>query len=1280
MRRMVIAVLHLLALALTAVYGTEDNATNLMFTVDCDPSISTCKSSSLEDIAISINASMPRGVIISIKAESITLTSTATFENIPSVAILGEGSQITCNSSQSGLSFLSVSHITIEDIKIVNCGTVVNIGNKNVQSAIYFSNYSQITIQCLTVAHSNGSGLHFDHAQGYLRVTDSSFVNNTLQSLIQERYGWIDGGNGVRLYVKNSVGMSKIIFENCNFTQNKANGIAYNFLFSTPGGLPKNGNGRGGGMGITLLAGRAQVKVILKGCSFTQNSAYLGGGLSAQIKGGNRSSYYEVLIEDTVFATNGCPSETQGGGGAYLSFERLTKATNHTISLVRVTFDYNCAGYGGGIYFFSSPLQMPNNNIMQFTDSSWMKNSASIGSAVYVTPDIFYRTESRGNLPKPRFRNCSFINNSIQVSNNLSVHQVQKTYESGTLYSSLVSIVFESSVLFEDNYGSAIMIVNGVANFAYSNATFIRNQGLQGGAMQLIGTTSMLVGAGQEYKFVNNTAIDKGGAIFSRLVDDSDVIVSRSCFLQYKSKENKSRVILPTSNWTATLTFEGNNAKSQIGNSIYATTVIPCQVVSTSNRIFKAMKVTDIFQAPGIVGISNDTNDISTEVAILIPSNSEHLKAIPGKAIELGVEILDDFGNKVGAKFTAYMRKGNIMVDSRYSSIPNQTIQFTGKEGETGELVLQTLGSRKHSLGLPVDLLHCPPGYTLDQEKCICDINAYIGTLDCQGYTAYLMPGFWAGYVNLTDHNRNSKQLATSICPEQFCNYNGTDFTTTNQVRLPSDGADLDEAMCGKKRKGVLCGECRENFTNYYHSPNMNCNETKPYSCKIGWLFYILSELVPVTVLFLLVLVLNISFTTGAVNGFVLFSQLLDTLLINTSSIITFSPPITVLSTVYKVIYGFFNLDFFNIEPLSFCIWENASVLDMLSFKYITIAYSLLLVLGVIFFMRYCAARCLGRYYSITSLRNSVIHGLSAFLVLCYGQCIKVSFSILYRQKLTLRQNLTVQGTSLHRVWFNGNVEYFSNEHLRYALPAFFILLTIGVIPPLVLLVYPLFNRVFAFFKLEDLSIVRCFNRIGILKPLLDSFQGSFKDDFRFFAGIYFFYRWTAVVVYAAVSSYYAFFSIVQALLVGILTIHSLFQPYQKRWHNILDGLLLANLIVINGFNAVHYYQVRVYRSQSIDEIRASINTTGAIQLILIYLPLIYITLYTIVCILGKTVCKGTKEDPLGGRIILKKIYRKTSTASESNATIEESLPYRLVGREDTSFFENSEKSTITMS
>ena len=1259
----------LLALAIIFTFAEETgSSSNLKFTIDCDPArIATCDSSSLETIATSINSSGALDVTISIRVASLSVKGLATFRDIQSIVILGENSQLVCDSKgSSALRFLSVENITLQDIEVINCGTLVRGGSPNstysVQTAIYFRDYDQITIREISVAQSNGCGIHFEHTRGHVHVINSNFVNNTLRE--EKR-----GGNGVRVNVRESANASEITFENCNFTQNVANGIKYDFIFSTLEGVPISGRGRGGGMIVTLRTGATEVKVILKGCSFISNSAFLGAGLSAEIEGGGRDN--EVLIEDTEFIDNGCPSEAQSGGGVYLSFENLGQTTNHKISLIRVVFDSNCAKVGGGAYFFSSRSEMPNNNSIQFDYCTWINNSAHTGSAIDITPNIFSRNEL-GYLPKPRFINCSFIENTILSEN-------QESFGTGTLYLSLVSVTFESSVMFINNFGSAIVIVNGIADFVYSNATFIGNTGVQGGAIELVGTASMLVGAGQEYMFVNNTAADKGGAIYSYLVDDKDFTVSRSCFLQYRSKQNKEhRITFPTTNWTATLTFKGNSARSNIGNSIYATSVIPCQVVSSPAGKHQTVNISDIFQPPGIMGIrKDDRNEIATEGTKLILRNSL-LKAIPGKQIELGVRILDDFRNEVGATLTAFVAHGDIKVDSISSCIRNQTIKIHGKEGNTGELVLQTLGSRKRSLNLSVHLLHCPPGYKLEQESCMCDAYAYVGMQDCQDYTAFLTPGFWAGYVNATD---DSKELVTSICPKGFCKYDDTDLVTKelNRVGLPRDRADLDEAMCGKKRKGVLCGECRENFTVYYHSPNLNCNKIKPYSCKIGWLFYILSELVPVTVLFFLVLVLNISFTTGAVNGFILFSQLLDTLSIEASGIIVFSPPITVLSTVYKVIYGFFSLNFFNIEPLSFCIWENASVLDMLSFKYITIAYSLLLVLGVIFFMRYCAARCLGRYYSITSLRNSVIHGLSAFLVLCYGQCIKVSFSILYGKTLSTRiQNSTSQSTPPRRVWFSGNVEYFSNEHLPYALPAFFILLTIGAVPPLVLLVYPLFNRVFAFFKLENLRIVRCFNRIGMLKPLLDSFQGSFKDDFRFFAGIYFFYRWTAVVIYASVSSYNAFFNAVQAFLVGILTVHSLFQPYQKRWHNILDGLLLANLIVINGFTAIHYYQVRVYRSRNIDEVTANINITGAIQLIFIYLPLVYITLYAIVCILGKTVCKVTKEDSSGRGFALeisKKIYHKSFSASESDANSEESLPYRLVGREDTSFFENTENS-----
>ena len=71
-------------------------------------------------------------------------------------------------------------------------------------------------------------------------------------------------------------------------------------------------------------------------------------------------------------------------------------------------------------------------------------------------------------------------------------------------------------------------------------------------------------------------------------------------------------------------------------------------------------------------------------------------------------------------------------------------------------------------------------------------------------------------------------------------------------------------------------------------SPGFLCKPAQPLGCRLGWLFYILSELVPLTAVFITVLVLNISITFGAVNGFILFSQLLDTFDIDASGTISY--------------------------------------------------------------------------------------------------------------------------------------------------------------------------------------------------------------------------------------------------------------------------------------------------------------------------------------------------------------------------------------------------------
>ena len=1252
-----------------------------------------CNSHFYEDTVTSSNSLIDIANTIAVMRGALNLTSTihfdgefhelkgcAKFNNTRSIRIHGENSQLVCSGNESGLEFRSVENILIENVTVMNCGFSLYIRSTSIRSAIQILNCGQVTITGVKIANSDGNGLNIQRNKGDVSITHSYFLNNTQQDNEDEV---ILGGNGVILYITaNTYHVYEFI--NCMFMNNSASGVTYGFILSDNNGMPLPGTGRGGGMIVTFKNTR-DVRVIISSCQFVNNHAFIGGGLSVEIEGGIDN---QLMINDTKFIRNGCiegNNSVGNGGGIHLSFERIWRgmAKNNSMIIYNSTFDSNCAKLGGGTYFFSGKSMIHDiNNSITFDKCNWTENFAHTGSAAYVSPNIFTRSRL-GFLPEPVFRDCSFIKNRVKTEDSIRNyrHKENRQYGFGTLYSSLVNIKFKSSAEFKNNFGSGIIIVNGVADFEDSNATFIENIGVQGGAIALIGIASMVVGGGQSYLFERNRAYDRGGAIYSYLVDMTDFTVSRSCFIQYRDRRRRSRnYIVPTEQWNTTLTFD-NNIASQFGHSIYTTSILPCQVVSNGMGRYKVIDRKDIFRDPGIV-IVNDTKEkhIATEgTNFEFKHKSEKLMPIPGEEFDLGLRILDDLNQEVDATLIAYIRQkrsSSLMVETAFSCITNKTVKFSGKEGEEGNMVLQTLGSRKHSVNLNVQLRHCPPGFRLDDTiaRCMCDANAYVGLTACINYTAFLTPGFWAGYINATQGKR---ELATSICPYAFCNYNRTDrFIFLYNVELPS--SDLEEAICGRKRRGVLCGECRKGFTVYYHSPSLICDLPQLDSCNYGWALYILSELVPVTIIFLVVLVLNLSLTGGAVNGFILFSQLLDTLLIDASGVITFPEPIKILSRGYQIIYGFFNLDLFAVDSLSFCIWENASVLDMLSFKYITVAYSLLLVVSVILFMKYYAAKCLGRYYSITSVRNSVIHGLTGFLVLCYGQCIKISFSILYRRDIILRHRANSNQYQLSRVWLNGNVEYFSSKHLLYAIPAIFILVIIGVIPPLLLIGHPLLNKAFIYFKFENSRVVRYLNKMSKLKPLLDSFQGSFKDDLRFFAGVYFFYRWIAVITYATITSLSLFYSITQALLILILIVHSVFQPYQKRWHNILDSFLIADLNIINGISAALYYVVRVDSGKRTNELDRRIAISGSIQLVLIYLPLAYITLYVATYVTGKMFCKDIKEVPTSDEFVLKKIgkriYHSSFSGSDISASIEENLPYRLLGKEDDNPFESSLK------
>lgn len=362
-------------------------------------------------------------------------------------------------------------------------------------------------------------------------------------------------------------------------------------------------------------------------------------------------------------------------------------------------------------------------------------------------------------------------------------------------------------------------------------------------------------------------------------------------------------------------------------------------------------------------------------------------------------------------------------------------------------------------------------------------------------------------------------------------------------------------------------------------------------------------------ILFIIIIVFNVSFTSGATTGFILFAQVLDSLSLDANGVIQFPRAVSVLTSAQRLLYRLFNLEFFSIEQLSFCLWEGATVLNAMVMKYVTIIFALGLVLCVVLVMKVCKCHC--QRLSHQTLKNAVVHGLSAFFVMCYAQCCRVSFQIL------CPMCVHAEGLACIRevVYRSGDLKSFHGEHLKYAVPAVVLLVLLSILPVL-LIAYPLSCRVLGFCNLSESRLVNRLTRL-IPIPLLDSFQSSFKDNFRFFAGLYFLYRMFALAAYAYAVTITQFYTIVELQIILILAIHSMAQPYRTRWHNIVDTLIFANLAIINGLTMFNYAKVTEGKDEEVS-IEKTISITSSVQLILSCLPLVYMISYVTYHLLSK--------------------------------------------------------------
>ena len=190
------------------------------------------------------------------------------------------------------------------------------------------------------------------------------------------------------------------------------------------------------------------------------------------------------------------------------------------------------------------------------------------------------------------------------------------------------------------------------------------------------------------------------------------------------------------------------------------------------------------------------------------------------------------------------------------------------------------------------------------------------------------------------------------------------------------------------------------------------------------------------------------------------------------------------------------------------------------------------------------------------SHRLSVFLGREIIHVICL--LILLSLTSGTSTSLLIMHNITYTDINPWYAYVSPDILYLHGRHLYYSIVAYMFATVIGLALPLILLSEPFLNGKINFIK---------------FKPLLDQFQGCYKDRLRWFASFYMLSR-SLIVNIAFRGHVYAHFTSLHWLLFTLLfisLIHWLVRPYSNKALNIYDGLVLQTMLSIIALQIIYF-------------------------------------------------------------------------------------------------------------
>ena len=409
------------------------------------------------------------------------------------------------------------------------------------------------------------------------------------------------------------------------------------------------------------------------------------------------------------------------------------------------------------------------------------------------------------------------------------------------------------------------------------------------------------------------------------------------------------------------------------------------------------------------------------------------------------------------------------------------------------------------SLKLSIQLSSCHLGFQHNDESKKCECYNEGNIVTCSGSTSAIKRGYWFGTV--------TEKLTVAICPINYCDFSCCETNNGYHQLLPAR-----ENQCASHRSGIVCGRCEEGYTLSYSADCVSDNK-----CTVGWTLLV----VTLTVLYWIAIVVVVfammyfKLPIGYLYAITYYYSVIDVLL--NQDLHHFSSlhaVVIIISSVFKLTPQFLG---------QLCLVKGLSGIDIQFIHYVhPLAVSIILV------MISLSAKYSLRFSSFIS--RGIIH------VICY--LLLLSYTAMASTSLLLMRSLTLHNVDTIFTYLSPDIEYLHGRHIAYFIVAVMCTITIVIDLPLLLLLEPFLNHKINFTR---------------IKPLLDQFQGCYKDKYRWFAAYYMICRLVLVAIIIYSSNYF----ITQYLLVIISVIIALVplitMPYNKEVLNMFDQSLAVD-------------------------------------------------------------------------------------------------------------------------